>query len=83
MPLASIEEWRAHIGSSWCALGRPFCKCDRYPSGKANVMLSLQHLASTVILLSLLVLISTALKELKMRGYDPIMDVLALSSGKV
>ena len=24
MPLASVEEWRARVGSSWCALGRPF-----------------------------------------------------------
>ena len=24
MPLASVEEWRARIGSCWCALGRPF-----------------------------------------------------------
>ena len=24
MPLGSIAEWRARIGSSWCALGRPF-----------------------------------------------------------
>ena len=24
MPLWSNEEWRARIGSSWCALGRPF-----------------------------------------------------------
>ena len=24
MPLCSNEEWRARIGSSWCALGRPF-----------------------------------------------------------
>ena len=24
MPAWSIAEWRAHIGSSWCALGRPF-----------------------------------------------------------
>ena len=23
MPLGSVEEWRARIGSSWCALGRP------------------------------------------------------------
>lgn len=23
MPLCSIEEWRARIGSCWCALGRP------------------------------------------------------------
>ena len=23
MPLWSNEEWRARIGSSWCALGRP------------------------------------------------------------
>jgi hypothetical protein len=26
MPLWSNEEWRARIGSSWCAIGRPF-KC--------------------------------------------------------
>ena len=24
MPLASVQEWRARIGSSWCALGRVF-----------------------------------------------------------
>jgi hypothetical protein len=24
MPLASVDEWRARIGSCWCALGRPF-----------------------------------------------------------
>ena len=24
MPLASVEEWRARIGSSWFALARPF-----------------------------------------------------------
>jgi hypothetical protein len=24
MPLASIEEWRARIGSCWYTLGRPF-----------------------------------------------------------
>ena len=24
MPLWSVAEWRARIGSSWCALGRPF-----------------------------------------------------------
>ena len=24
MPLASVEEWRARIGSCWCALGKPF-----------------------------------------------------------
>ena len=24
MPFASVEDWRARIGSCWCALGRPF-----------------------------------------------------------
>ena len=24
MPQGSVAEWRARIGSSWCALGRPF-----------------------------------------------------------
>lgn len=23
MPLASVQEWRARIGTCWCALGRP------------------------------------------------------------
>ena len=31
MPLASVEEWRARIGSCWCALGRPF-KTSNYKS---------------------------------------------------
>ena len=30
MPLASVKEWRARIGSSWCALGRPF-KASKSP----------------------------------------------------
>ena len=24
MPFASVEDWRARIGSCWCVLGRPF-----------------------------------------------------------
>ena len=32
MPLGSIEVWRARIGSSWCALGRPMkAKLYRHP----------------------------------------------------
>ena len=36
MPLWSVQEWRARIGTSWCALGRPimsrsFC-CSCYGS---------------------------------------------------
>ena len=31
MPSASVEEWRARIGSSWCALGRPIKR--RFVSG--------------------------------------------------
>ena len=28
MPLWSVEEWRARIGSSWAALGRTFPSCQ-------------------------------------------------------
>ena len=31
MPLESIAEWRARIGGSWCAIGRPFHKMRRMP----------------------------------------------------
>ena len=33
MPLWSVQEWRARIGNSWCALGRPIrSKSSQYYS---------------------------------------------------
>ena len=33
MPLWSVQEWRARIGSSWCALGRPIKSKSSYCRG--------------------------------------------------
>ena len=32
MPLWSVQEWRARIGTSWCALGRPIRSKSSYRS---------------------------------------------------
>ena len=40
MPLWSVAEWRARIGGSWCAIGRPFCKIrmsQRQEKGKSKL----------------------------------------------
>ena len=37
MPLWSNEEWRARIGSSWCAIGRPF-KCKSSTNHQGNLL---------------------------------------------
>ena len=34
MPLGSIQEWRARIGSSWCALGRPLRSVLSHRTGR-------------------------------------------------
>lgn len=34
MPLDSIQEWRARIGSSWCALGRPMKSKSPHGTGR-------------------------------------------------
>ena len=57
MPLASVEEWRARIGSSWCALGRPFKmrkSSGNYRSfGAVSGSAMLQAIASVYVLVAM------------------------------
>ena len=59
MPLWSNEEWRARIGSCWCALGRPFntrfTRCRGKTQGKSQGMLTFHQVATMVILMMLLI----------------------------
>ena len=57
MPLWSIAEWRARIGSSWCALGRPFKSMSslRYRTGKLQGVSTLNQVVTTMILLIMLI----------------------------
>ena len=66
MPLWSVQEWRARIGTSWCALGRPVrskssCRkggsCSRSPppgGGKRAKSLDHHGAVSVVIMIALL-----------------------------
>ena len=55
MPLWSVEEWRARIGSSWCALGRPYHTMFTRNRGKSHKSLSLHQVATMVITMMLLI----------------------------
>ena len=48
MPLGSIAEWRVRIGSSWCALGRPFKTRSPFRGGAGRLQkpLTLNQLAA-------------------------------------
>ena len=57
MPFGSIEEWRACIGTSWCALGRPVKKRScrlKYVGGRSWTVLSLHHVVTMLIILLLI-----------------------------
>ena len=54
MPLSSVEEWRARIGSSWCALGRPIQSVGHRVSGEALLRF---FSMLTIILLTLVALV--------------------------
>ena len=82
MPAASIKEWRARIGSSWCAIGRMVHKRPRYCPSGGTVQLSQHHFLSVTAMLTLLVWVSIALKELKINGYDPLPYVQAATASK-
>ena len=60
MPLWSNEEWRARIGSSWCALGRPF-KADK--SSGNNQSLSSSVLSGRAMLQAVYVLMAMILVQ--------------------
>ena len=52
MPLESVAEWRARIGSSWCAVGRPF-KSKSSRSRKPHRVLSQDQVETMMMLLSI------------------------------
>ena len=55
MPYWSVAEWRAHIGSSWCALGRPIKQSLRYGARVVEKELTLNRVVIMLILLILLI----------------------------
>ena len=52
MPYWSIGEWRARIGSSWCALGRPMKTKSSFRRGAGWVqrVLTLNQVVTTMIM---------------------------------
>ena len=55
MPLGSIAEWRARIGSSWCALGRPFKTRSPFRGGAGRLQTPLT-LNQAVIMMAILII---------------------------
>lgn len=57
MPYWSIAEWRARVGCSWCALGRPQVIKSRIKLGVRNVNeeLTLNRVMAIIILLIILI----------------------------
>ena len=68
MPYWSITEWRAHIGSSWCALGRPFKTRSPF-RGKVPRGLTLSQGLTTMLLLILSIGVNLGLRALIARGH--------------
>ena len=64
MPLGSITEWRARIGSSWCALGRPFKTRSpfRGGAGRLQTQLTLSQVVTMMTLLIMFTAINLALR---------------------
>ena len=73
MPLWSIGEWRARIGSSWCALGRPFKTRSPFRGGggggRVLRALTRSDVVTMIIMLMVLIGINFGLRILVMRGY--------------
>lgn len=59
MPLWSNEEWRARIGSSWCALGRPMKSGSPGSRGKSL------RLGAVLVVVSEVIMIMIALLQLQ------------------
>ena len=67
MPLWSVQEWRARIGSCWSALGRPFNTRFTRNRGKSRMELTLHQLLTMVIMMMLLVVANLTLSTLYCR----------------
>ena len=79
MPIASNEEWRARIGSSWCALGRPFKRRNRKcpPSDSGDVVQLSSHqflyLMTMIILLTQTIWVTVTFSKLRIGDHDRLM----------
>ena len=62
MPLASVEEWRARIGSSWCALGRAF-KTSIKSSGNYRSFAALSGSAMLQAVYALMAMVLTLIRD--------------------
>ena len=72
MPLWSIAEWRARIGSSWCAIGRPFktkSSLRHGASGRAERVLTLNQVVTIVIIFILMIGVNLGLCILVTGGH--------------
>jgi hypothetical protein len=72
MPLWSIGEWRAHIGSSWCALGRRFKTRSPFRGGGGGRVLralTQSDVVTMIIMLMVFIGINFGLRSLVMNGY--------------
>ena len=68
MPYWSITEWRARIGSSWCALGRPFKMRSPF-RGRIRRASTLSQGLTMTILLIMSIGVNLGLRVLVARGY--------------
>ena len=59
MPLGSIAEWRARIGSSWCALGWPFKTRSPFRGGAGQLQTPLP--LDQVVTMMMILIIFTAI----------------------
>ena len=74
MPLWSIGEWRARIGSSWCALGRPFKTRSPFRGGgggggRVLRALTRSDVVTMIIMLMVFIGINFGLRILVTEGY--------------
>ena len=71
MPYWSIAEWRARIGSSWCALGRPqkIKSSIRHGARMVKKELTLKRVVTMMILLIMLVGVNIGIRGFVVGGH--------------
>ena len=71
MPLGSVTEWRARIGSSWCALGRPFKTRSpfRGNAGQSKTKLTLNEVVTLMMILIAFVGANLAFRAILIGGH--------------
>ena len=69
MPFWSVGEWRARIGSSWCALGRPFKKRSPFRHGQGGRVLTRIDVVTMIIMLMVFIGINFGFRTLVMSDY--------------